>query len=318
MRPNLLVMCKLLFALLLLHGFVSGLREPFLPFVSRLDLLGSEMGWFALLMHAGFFGAGVCLVFNYRVRWAAVVLGVIVVLALLVSKPLFRNHVFIVGCLFFLAGLHRKEDDLWLLRWQLAIIYAGAFLNKILQEDWWTGQFMHHWLHHELANPYYESLRSHLPEPGFAVVISWMVMGSELLLAVLFLVRRWNHVGVALAIAMHAVFFVVVGRKIFGHFAEDVLLAMLIFLSWPAGMMTVGFRPSVQRVVQKFSTWVNWDGQFAFGAPLRNADHWIELKVDGQDLENRAAGWCFLRYNTAFYFAAFASFNGVAYLIARY
>lgn len=318
MRPNFLVMCKLLFALLLLHGFVSGLREPFLPFVSGFDLLGSEWGWFTLMMQAGFFGAGACLVFNYRVRGSAIVLGVIVVLTLLASKTLFRNHVFIVGCLFFLAGLHRKDDDPWLLRWQLGIIYAGAFLNKILQGDWWTGQFMHNWLHHELANPYYEFLRPHLPEPGLAVVISWMVMLSELLLAVLFLVRRWNYLAVALAIAMHAVFFVVVGRRIFGHFAEDVLLAMLVFLSWPAGMMVVGFRPSVRRVVEKFGTWVNWDRQFAFGAPLRKSGNWIELKVEGRELENRAAGWCFLKYNTAFYFAAFVSFNGVAYLIARY
>lgn len=318
MRPNFLVMCKLLFALLLLHDFAGGLQEPFLPFVSGLDLLGSESGWFALLMQAGFFGAGACLVFNYRVRWSALVLGVIVVGALLASKPLFRNHVFIVGCLFFLAGLHRKEDDPWLLRWQLMIIYAGAFLNKILQGDWWTGHFMHHWLHHELANPYYEFLRPHLPEPGFAVVLSWLVMVSELLLAALFLVRRWNHVGVALAMAMHAVFFLVVGRRIFGHFAEDVLLAMLVFLSWPAGMMTVGFRPSVQRVAEKFNGWVNWDRQFALGAPLLNSENWIELNVNGQVLENRAAGWGFLRYNTAFYFAAFFMFNGVAYLIARH
>jgi hypothetical protein len=275
MRPNFLLMCKLLFALLLLHGFAGGLREPFLPFVSGFDLLRSESGWFTLLMQAGFFGAGACLVFNYRVRGAAIVLGVVVVLALLASKTLFRNHVFIVGCLFFLAGLHRKDDDPWMLRWQLVIIYAGAFLNKILQSDWWTGQFMHHWLHHELANPYHAFLRPFLPEPGVAVVISWMVMVSELLLAVLFLVRRWNHIAVALAIGMHAVFFVVVGRKIFGHFAEDVLLAMLVFLTWPAGMMSVGFRPSMQRVAERFGAWVNWDRQFAFGVPLRGNDTWM-------------------------------------------
>jgi hypothetical protein len=317
MRPNFLLMCKMLLALLLLHRFAGGLQEPFLPFVSGLDLLRSESGWFTLLLRAVFFTAGCCLIFNYRVRWAAIVLGLVVIVNLLASKTLFRNHVFIVGCLFLLAGLHRKDDDPWMLRWQMVIIYAGAFLNKILQSDWRTGQFMHHWLHHELENPYCEALRPHLPELGFAVIISWLVMLSELLLAALFLVRRWNDAAVVAAIAMHVAFFIVVGRSIFGHFAEDVLLAMLIFLSWPAGVMTVAFRPSVQRLTEKVRACGNWDRQFAFGAPLLNPENWIELRMEDRSLENAAAGWCFLKYNSAFYFTAFVVFNGTAYLISH-
>ena len=107
MRPNFLLMCKLLLVLLVVHGFTGTVRDPFLPFVPSLDLLRSASGWYGLLLQAVFIGAAGALVFNYRVRGAAVILGVVVILVLLGSKPLFRNHVFIVGCLFLLAGLHR-------------------------------------------------------------------------------------------------------------------------------------------------------------------------------------------------------------------
>lgn len=318
MRPNFLLMCKLLFALLALHSFVGNFRDPFLPFVSSLDLLRSSSAWFELALHIVFWGAGCCLLFNYRVRWAAIALGLLVVLTLLASKPLFRNHLFIVGCLFLLTGLHRKEEDPWMLRWQMVIIYIGAFLNKVLQVDWRSGQFMHHWLHHDLANPYYEAFRPHLPEPGFAIAISWTVIGSELILAVLFAVRRWANVAVTLAIAMHVTFYVLVGRKIFGHFTEDALLAMLVFLNWPKNVVSVGLGPSVARLTERVRAWFNWDRQFAFDAVPSDAGNWLELREGDVRSRNWTAAWSALKYSPAFYVGVFAMYHVAVYLIEYY
>ena len=318
MRPNLLLMCKLLLALLVLHGFASSLSDPFLPFISGLDLLRSPSGWLGRLLQISFIGAACCLVFNYRVRWAAVTLGVIVVLTLLSSRTVFRNHLFIVGCLFLLSGLQRKDDDAWMLRWQMVIIYGGAFLNKILQVDWRSGQFMHHWLHVELANPYYEAVWRILPEPDLAIIISWCVMGSELALAILFLRRRWNAVAVSVAIVMHAGFFILVGRTIFGHFTEDVLLAMMAFLAWPSGVMAVRLKPSLQRSAQALRSWFDWERQLIFGTTLRDSGNWMELSAGDRTISNGAATWHVLKYSPAFYFGVFGVFNGVAYLLAHY
>ena len=177
---------------------------------------------------------------------------------------------------------------------------------------------MHQWLHTELRNPYYEAFRLHLPESEFAIVISWVVIGSELALAALFIVRRWSNIAVGVAIVMHVAFFVLVGRRIFGHFTEDVLLAMLAFLNWPAGVTAVALKPSLQRLAGRLKSVFNWDSQFTFTAVPSTPRNWMELRVGDQPLANRAAAWYVLKHNTVLYLFAFGVFNGVAYLISHY
>ena len=318
MSPNLLLMCKLLFALLLLHDFFQKIADPFLPFIPVLDLFRSHTGLFTMALKTALLGAGFCLVMNVRVRAAAVVLGLVVVLFILSSKTVYRNHIFIVGCLFLLSGLHRSDEDPWLLRLQLSIIYLGAFTNKLCDPDWRSGEFMHHWLHTELQNPYYECLRPLLPEPWIAILISWMVITSEFLLMILFLVKRWNNVGVWLAVCMHLGFFVVVGRRIFGHFLEDMLLAMLVFLHWPKGTIQVRVRERLHELTARLLPCMSWDRQFRLGPPLlRGGKDWFEVSYGDRKVNNSIGLLQFLKYNTAFYVGVFCLFNGVAFLTSR-
>ena len=60
MRPNVLLMCKLLYILLLLHTFQNKIQDPFLPFIPALDLLRTWPGLFSTLLKTVFFGAGFC------------------------------------------------------------------------------------------------------------------------------------------------------------------------------------------------------------------------------------------------------------------
>ncbi len=233
MSPNLLLMCKLLFLLLALHSFHKKVGDPFLPFISGLDAFNHYPGLFAGALQVGFFAGGLCLLFNVQVRVAAITLGVTVLLALVASKPGYRNHILISGCLLLLAGLHRRDEEPWMLSLQMAIIYFGAFLNKSLSPDWWSGQFMHNWMHNHLSNRYYEFFSPWFPGHSFAAAVSCGVIFSELVLAVLFLVRRWHHLAVLLTLAMHGSFFFIVGRTPFGYFLESIVIAMLAFLHWP-------------------------------------------------------------------------------------
>lgn len=319
MRPNLLIMCKLLFLLLLLHSFPQTIGAPHIPFLPALDLLRYPPELFATLLKTSFFAAGFCLILNVRVRVAAVVLGLTVLLFIVASKPAYRNHILIVGCLFFLSGLHRRDEEPWLLQLQLSLIYFGAFLNKLLDVDWRTGEFMHHWLHTELQNPYYEFPFPFLPDQWFAFALSWMVILSEFSLMVCFLVRRWNNTGVGIALLMHLGFFIVVGRKIFGHFLEDILLAMLIFLHWPTTAMNVRVGHSIHNTIQRLLPYVNWDQQFRLGNPIAPDDgKWFEISYDNRMINNSAGILQFLKYNAAFYVFLFVTFNGVAFVLSRY
>ncbi|MGI9239379.1 MAG: HTTM domain-containing protein, partial [Verrucomicrobiales bacterium] len=203
MSPNLLLMCKLLFLLLALHSFHKKLGDPFLPFISGLDAFNLYPGLFCGALEIGFFLGGLCLLFNVQVRIAAVALGVTVLLAVVASKPGYRNHILISGCLFLLAGLQRRDEEPWMLSLQMAVIYFGAFVNKALAPDWWSGQFMHNWMHNDLSNRYYEFFSPWFPGNTLAAMASWGVIASELALTVLFLVRKWHHLAVFLTLAMH-------------------------------------------------------------------------------------------------------------------
>ena len=320
MRPNTLLMCKLLLLLLLLlviHGFQWTISDPYIPFILGLDRFRSQPSVFEFVLKATFGLAGLCLLLNFKVRTSAIILGATVIVTLLASQPMHRNHIFIVGCLFLLAGLHRRDEDAWLIKAQFCVMYFGAFLNKGLDPDWRTGQFMHYWLHGHLANPFYETFSPLLPELWFGMLLSWTVIVAEFSLVILFFVPRWRSRAVWLALAMHLGFLLVVGRRSFGHFTEDVLIGLLAFLSWPKTATALRLAPSF-RAIRPFWKLVSWDQQFELGErPLRQHT-WLELDVGKRTLRNVSGLAYFLKYNTASYFALFCAFNGIAYLISRY
>ena len=275
------------------------------------------MGLFGLVLRTVFFGATLSLLFNVKVRTAAVVLGATVILTIVASKPMFRNHIFIVGCLLLLAGLHRRDEEPWLIPLQFSVMYFGAFLSKVWDPDWRTGQFMHYWLHEHLANPFYETFSPLFPELGFGMLLSWIVIIAEGALIVLFFVPRWRTLGVWLALAMHVSFLLVVGRRPFGHFTEDILIAMVTFLAWPREAMVMRLSASLQ-TIRPIWRLVHWDRQVELSDRPAREHAWLELDVGHKTLRNESGlGW-FLKYNTASYVAVFIGFNGIAYLITRY
>ena len=149
------------------------------------------------------------------------------------------------------------------------------------------------------------------------MLLSWMVIVAEGALTVLFLVPRWRTLGVCLALAMHLGFLLVVGRRPFGHFTEDILIAFVAFLSWPRATMAMRLSPSLQ-ALRPLWRFVHWDRQVELSEERTKDDAWLELDVGQKTLKNGSGLAWFLKYNTASYVAVFIAFNGIAYLIARY
>ena len=155
MQPNILLMCKMLFVLLVLNGFYSMMNDPFIPFIIWLDHFNNYPELFKYSIRIGFIVFGTLLFINIKPKLSSLVLGLIIVLTLISSKTLFRNHIFIVGCILILAGLSSNKGLPWLIILQISLLYFGASLNKALQMDWWTGQFINNWLGVAVENPIY-------------------------------------------------------------------------------------------------------------------------------------------------------------------
>lgn len=305
MRPNTLLLCKLLFLLVAMHDLPAKFRDPYLPFLPLLDVLRGVPGLLPALLTIAFWTAGVALLANFRVRTAAVVLGTTVILALLASKPLFQNHAFIVGCLFLLCGLHRPGEDPWLIRWQFAVLYFGALINKVLRADWWSGAFMHTWMHEALNNRLYEFGSAMLPAYWFAAAVSWLVMLAEFALFVAFLVRPWNRLAVWGVLVVHLSFLAIVGPGPFGYFTEDLMIGLLAFLAWPRDEQELCLRKRAWQWIQPAFFLANWDGQFRLRATLDEGENWLEVRDGARRYANFGALTRFLKYNPAFYVALF-------------
>jgi hypothetical protein len=225
------------------------------------------------------------------------------------SKPLFRNHIYVVGCLFLLAGLSRPGRPPLLLFWQLGLIYLGAALDKLLLADWHTGQFMDNFLTNARVNPIYLALVEVLPRMWVAGFLSWASMITEVVLGVGFLFQRTRAAAVWLAILFHFGLYAFLLGDTFGHFVEDLLLAFIVVVDWPKGPVALAARPGSARLANRLVALVDWDRTFAVCAP----DASPPPATVGEPIALDRSGWGYvLRRSGGFYVLLFAAYQMVS------
>lgn len=260
MQPQVLLMCKLIFILLCAHGFYFKIDDPFVPFLGFLDYFNDYPGLFKYSMRTGFIIFGTLLLFNVRVRMASIAVGLIIIFAILASKPVFRNHLFIVGCALFLGGLTRNEGHPWLLNIQLSLVYLGAFINKILDSEWWTGVFMHNWLQNARVNPIYIEISSLFPDYWFAIFLSWIAIFAKLSIGTLILSKKYRVLGVWIAVIFHSALFGMIGIR-FTHFMDGIFIMFLVFLPWPPGRVIARYKNETLGRFRALINWLDWDNK---------------------------------------------------------
>jgi hypothetical protein len=299
MQVNILLMCKLLFALLCVNGFIGYIEDPYIPFIVFLDVFNDYPGIFITLMKSLIVGTGVFLFFNYRVRFMSILLGLSVIIILLSSKSLFRNHLFICGCVFLLAGLTNKEDAPWLLYVQLSLVYFGAVLNKVFQLDWWTGQFMYNWLFNARENETMIFLSNFVPALTMAKILSWSSLLIETSIAILILIKKLRVYAVWFILVFHTLLYTLTAFR-FGHFYEDIVIIALIFLNWPKNELLLKSK-------YKFFSELKTYGLLPYVAVENSSNESASLFVQAESMSyyNWNAIRKLLLYNTNFYLVLF-------------
>lgn len=263
MQPNLLLMCKMLILLLFAHGYFFYLGDPFLPFIAQLDYLNNMPFLFDYLTKSIFIISSVLLIFNIRVRAMAVTLGLTIIISLLASKPLFRNHLLIVACMLFLAGLSRKNETPWLIYFQLSLVYFGALTKKILQVDWWSGQFMHNWLSEALHSEFYRFASVKLSSMLLAKLISYAAMLSELIIGIFLIIPKLRFSAITIILIFHSMLFTFTGEW-FGFFMEDILIVLIAFSSWSHQKSSFKYKFQKFSKLARIVEFLDFDNRIAF------------------------------------------------------
>jgi predicted DCC family thiol-disulfide oxidoreductase YuxK len=258
--PQLVLLCRLLALTLLLTGHVRLFQTPFLSFLPFLeDLPGVE---FQRTLQVTVVAGSLALLFLPRLRLAALLTGTALLLAVLSSRTYFGNNKTFTALLLLLAA----TGDARLLRWQVAILYFGAGLNKVLDPDWQSGRFFDYWAGVRLENAFYLWAAPLLPPLVLGKLFCWMTIGVEGALAVLLLFRRWAGPAIWIAALFQCGLVLFTGQT-FTLFFFASQIALLAFLEWPREPITViwdgecGFCAQAKRQISRFDL----DGLF----------HWV-------------------------------------------
>jgi len=228
--PAVVLMAKLVLVALLLSGMPRDLPKPFLPFLSPFDSIPSP-ALFQRVLQLSFTGAGICLLFGRRPRAAALSVGAILMTALLSSRVYYMSSRWYAADLLVLCGLWEPRADLRPLRFQVWLVYAAAGLDKLLTPLWRSGEFADLWLP-DVAPRVLPLVGQWLPLAAVTSALCWIVIASELALAVGFAVPRLRAAAAAYGALFHIGLFLLTGDT-FHAFFVSVMASYLAFVSWP-------------------------------------------------------------------------------------
>jgi len=235
LAPNVLLMAKLIVLAFLLQSNLP-LSSHFLPFVPIFERMGSPETFHALLV-AVFLCGSAALFFNWRVREASLVLGTTILISILASRPTYSNNLAYCGALLFMIGLQGPGEPR-LLRLQVAMLYFGAGMNKLLDPDWRSGQFFEYWFGHRRENGWYLRIGTYVPELLFSKLVSWLSFSTELALSAMLLMRRCYPFAIWVGLALHTGMLVLTNLT-FQMFYFAACASFLAFVTWPRERMIV-------------------------------------------------------------------------------
>jgi len=119
-----------------------------------------------------------------------------------------------------------------MIRFQLAVLYLGADLNKVFDPDWWTGASMETLLvtKHQIAS--YMKVASMLSRGFLSQIVGIGVIVLQITIAMLLLRRGAVIYAMLLALALHLPM-VLLMQMTFGPFLFALITAYGSLLSWP-------------------------------------------------------------------------------------
>lgn len=307
LSPQLLLAAKLIALPLLWFNAPGSIPEPFVPFLLIFDRIGHPV-IVQRALSALAYVAAVAILFNRAVRAACFTLGAVTFVSILSCRGSYYNNAVYYGFILMLIGLAGDEGEgqedgqrPWLLRLQVALVYAGAGLDKILDPDWRSGQFFENWAS-VIEQSFYLRAKSWFPPMALSQLTSWATFTLELGLAALLLVPRTSRFAVRVGMVFHTALTFFIGNT-FGFFYFAILASYLAFVDWPAGRLAVvydGASP-LGRTLRRLLGWIDVDERFdwAPAPPLPRAS--VVLRVRDRTYAGASAVRVILLYNPVTY-----------------
>jgi hypothetical protein len=240
LAPGALLAAKLVALVFAVQGLWR-LTDPFVPYLSLFDHVGDPTR-FQHVLQALWLVAAAALFLNLVPRVACGVLGGTLGVALLSSDAFRTNNLTYTALFFLLIALSTRGTLMTFLRWQLAVLYALAAANKLLDRGWRNGSFFETWNSLNAYGSVYRHVAHVFPGRSFSAGLSWGVIVIEFLLALAFVLPRTVPLGAWAVVAYHSSLLLLAGST-FTMFWYA-LVATAIALLWPAERPEIRFEPA--------------------------------------------------------------------------
>lgn len=184
--------------------WIRGMRHilaPFLPFWEGLDKLrGLDFLYSGLDLI--YWVAVAAVLIGYRFPRFALLLAILVFFQVMSSKGMYSTSFIYAGCMLFLIGLFRPGLE-WIFRVQIALLYFGAGFNKLLDGDWWSGQYFQNFIYSVYPNYLNLGLAKWVGLENLALFLSCFTIVTELSLAFWVLSQKWKTEFVLTVLLFH-------------------------------------------------------------------------------------------------------------------
>lgn len=306
---NLTVLVKVLAIVVLIVNHVRILPDPWLSFIPWINSIPAVP--FQRTLQTVFVISALAIVFNRRIRLFSLILGATILLAAVSSKAYYGNNKLFCGLMFFLSGLYKPGGPPFL-RYQLALTYFGAGLNKALDADWHSGVFFENWAVNRLHQPLYIALDGLLPPLVLGKFMCWTTIVTELGTVPCILIASLNDWAVLANVFFQSSLLLFTGTT-FTLFFYSMTACSLAFVTWPEAPMRVLCDPGRRSVaiLRRLLNLLDVDGRFLWDEDRRVAHAGSALPLQLNTGARTYSGFRALRmivlYNPVTYFLLAAS-----------
>jgi hypothetical protein len=300
---NLAILVKVLAMVLLIVNHVRILPDPWLSFIPWIDRIPAEP--FQRMLQTVFVISALVIVSNRRLRLFSTILGATMLLAVVSSKAYYGNNKTFCGLMFLLVGLYKPGGPPFL-RWQLAITYFGAGINKAMDADWHSGVFFENWSVHRLHQSLYIALDGMLPPLVLAKFMCWSTIVTELGTVPAILIPSLNYWAVLANIFFQSSLCLFTGTT-FTLFFYSMTGCSLAFVTWPQEPIRVFYDSERKFFVSLRRFFESWDVDGRFLWTDNGARVTLSLQAGDRRYSGFQAARMIVLYNPVTWFVLAAS-----------
>lgn len=209
---------------------MDNVLPPFLPFIESIESLRGFPKLFKFL--DWIYWISLVMVFTgVRFRAFSLVISCLIFYSILSSKLQFSNSFLYSGCIFFLIGIYKSGLE-WMFKLQIALLYLGAGLNKILDPDWISGQYFDFFFTEPYSNQLYISVSKLFPSKLLASLFGVFTILTEFSLGIWVLIGKRRYLLVILIHGFHLAMLILTAGALSYIFYFLMAVSSYLILPW--------------------------------------------------------------------------------------